>query len=336
MIVMGAYIALVTFFAQYPLLEELPFFDHMPEVRRFYACGQYDEVVRLGKDMLASGVCSDRKTLEEIVRKSEKHTESVSGSSIRFLRGFISGKSDTAADAAGAIASDMLLYGDVRDMAVQGTLWAVGKENDPVLMAISGAGILFEVLPVLNYFPAVLKYLHRTGSLTKEFTAYVIGSIAKFKLHRKVERKLFTELSRLVGMAGIRRTSRIMKFVKTPDELSSALRLAKESPEKAHLAVKATHGKVLHFSDKVPAMRLMDAALRGNKGLLTLKRAKWLAAVKIVSSGRLGAFIRHGARNSGTFRKYAYSVAAFLYGGGTIIILCCILWKKSKKVAKTE
>ena len=336
MTVMGAYIALVTFFAQYPLLEELPFFDHMPEVRRFYACGQYDEVVRLGKDMLASAVCSDRKELEDLISKSEKHTKSISGNSIRFLRGFISGKSDTAADAAGAIASDLLVYGDVRDMVVHGGLWAAGKENDPVLMAISGTGILFEVLPVIDCFPAVLKYLHRTGSLTREFTAYVLGSIAKFKFHKKVERKLFAELSMLVAKTGVSRTSKIMKFVKTPDELSSALRLAKESPEKLHLAVKATDGKVLQHYPKVPPMRLMDAALRGSKGLFTLKRTKWLAAVKVISSGRLGAFIRHGARGSKIFRNYAYSAAALLYVGGTIIIFCGILRKKLKKVAKTE
>lgn len=332
--VLGAYIALITFFAGFPLLEELEIIDHLPELRRLYAAGMYDKAILLGRDMLEAGICRDPREVGELTGKAEKRSNSLSGNSFRFLRGFVSGKSDTSADAAGAIASDLLVYGDVRDVLVQTGLWAFGSRNDPVLLAISGAGVLFEALPLIDWFPAMLKYFHRTGAFTGEFTGHLLKSIKKFKQHGKIEKKIFLELSALCRKCGIGRCAGVMKFVKNPEELSTALRLAQESPAKLHLAVKATGGDVLRSGFKVSSSRLLHAALRGKAGLLTLKRAKLLAAVKIVSSGRLGAFIRHGARHSGTFRTVSFTAAGLLFFCGLAISGCGMIKKFRKKSEK--
>ena len=334
------YIALITFFARFSLLEELPFFDHMPELRRLYACEEYDKASRLGRDILAAGNCSNREEVEKLIEESEKHSNSVVGNSARFLRGFVAGSSSSVSDAAGAIVSDLFIFGDVRDVLIQSALWAAGKENDPFLLAISGAGLLFEVLPLADWFPAMLKYFHRAGAFTKEFTSHLIDAVKKTKLHGKAERKLLIELSQFMRKAGVVRSTQVMKFVKNPQELSTALRLAKESPEKVHLAVLATDGKVLRQSAKVSSVRLLNAALRGRAGLLTLKRGKLLAVVKIVSSGRFGAFIRHGSLSSKLFRDCSYMVSAFLFICGSAMLTYGILKikrkKNLKKIANTD
>ena len=331
--VLSVYIALNTFFAQFYQLEELPLFDHMPELRSLYAQGRYDDAVRLGSDMLESGFYRGVE-LEELLAKSRKKSGSAVGNSVRFLRGFVSGKSDTAADAMGAVVSDLLVYGDVRDVLVQTGLWAAGRENDPFLLAVSGAGILFEALPLADMFPALLKYFYRTGSLTTGFTRHVTGAIKNFKSAES--RKLFADMLMLWSKSGINRSVRIMKHVENPAQLSRCVRLTQESSAKLHLAVNAVGGEVLKCPVKVSPKNLLNAALRGRAGMLTLKRQKMLIVIKVFSSGRFASFIRHGAQESVVFKHGAYCVAALLFLCGSVVPGYTIMKKIRKKIEKQD
>lgn len=328
LIVLGVYIALNTFFAQFLLLEELPLFDHMPQLRSLYAQGRYDAAALLGGDMLESGFYRGRE-LEDLVEKSRKESGSAVGGSVRFLRGFISGKSDTVADAAGAVASDLLVYGDVRDVLIQTGLWVSGRKKDPFLLAISGAGILFEALPLADIFPALLKYFYRTEAFTDSFSGHAVKAMKNFK--SSGSRKLFTDMFTLWRKTGISRSGRIMKYVENPAQLNRCVLLAKESPAKLHLAVNAVGGDVLKFPEKVSARRLLDAALRGRAGLLTLKRSKLLVVVKLCSSGRFGSFIRHGAQSNSFFKYGAWAVSVLLVLSGLAVPGCTIAKKYVKK-----
>lgn len=323
LILLGIYIAAVTFSSHFLLLKDLPDYDHMPELRTLFSQGQYEKAYRLGMDLKKSNWYNDKKELDHFIAASAEHNNSFSKSSFNFLRGFFSGSYDGISDSAGAILSDLLIFGDVRDIFIQTGLIAMGKENDKVILAISGTGLLLEVLPVANWFPAALKYLHKSSALSEEFTNRLVKIITNFKEYGKLsksERTLFLKIYNLFLRSGLYRTGETMKFVKTPQQLSMAAKLADKYPENLYLAVKAADGKILdsglRFSDK----KLFEAARKGTAGIMTLKRYKTLAAVKIISTGRLGAFIRNTARKNNILRSSFYALSAVLIFSGFFLL----------------
>lgn len=322
MILTGAYIALVAFCSRYSMLKELSDYDHMPELRELYSAGEYEKVIQLGERMKNSNWCSDSEELENYLADARKRNGFAGISCVRFIRGFFTGSDKSTADAAGAIISDLFVYGDVRDLLVQGGLAATGQESDKMLLAVSGTGLLFEILPIANWFPAVLKYLHRSGSLTAEFKSVLWRSLKHLKEYRKLDaagKRIFADLASLFRRCGLSGSADIMKFVKSPKQLAAAKRLAEKNPDAAVLAVKATKGEVLSSSFKVSDTVLFRYARKGTAGLFALKRSKLMAAVKIISSGRAGAFLREFSRQSKTCRNILFSLSAGLVFAGTAL-----------------
>lgn len=58
-----------------------------------------------------------------------------------FLRGFVFGESDDLRELSGAVASDFMVIGDIRDLAHQGMAHANGEEVDQTIVALSTMGI---------------------------------------------------------------------------------------------------------------------------------------------------------------------------------------------------
>ncbi|MBQ4315585.1 MAG: hypothetical protein IJC21_09110, partial [Lentisphaeria bacterium] len=77
--------------------------------------------------------------------------------------------------------------------------------------------------------------------------------------------------------------------------------------------------EVLSSSFKVSDTVLFRYARKGTAGLFALKRSKLMAAVKIISSGRAGAFLREFSRQSKTCRNILFSLSAGLVFAGTAL-----------------
>lgn len=327
MIAAAVYIALITFMVRYPLLEELPDHDFMPELRRLASNELYSELCVLGGDLEKSGLYCDNAEFKRLLSLAREKEHSIAEKSWRFLCGFISGKSVGTGDAAGAIVSDFLVFGDVRDLVLQAGLFAMGRETDPMLAAISGAGILTELFPVADWFPAALKILRKRGVFTQEFSRHLYRAISFAGKSRSLKKDgILANLYRLLSRQGVIRSMETMKHVKTPLHLDTAAKLAEKSPEKLHLAVRAAGEEVLEINAKVSADKLFSASRKGRAGLLTLKRNKILAVVKVISSGRAGSFLRNMAVSSEKCRFAFSAAAAVLFSAGVFL-----LFKKRRK-----
>ena len=324
LVLLGIYLALVTFFGRYTLLEELTDYDHLPELRTLFAQGKYENVLRMGRDLKEANWCCDMQELDSLISASDEEVNTVGRCGVNFLRGFFSGSSSSTAGAAGAMVSDLFIYGDLRDIFVQTGLFAIGREGDKVLLGISGAGLLLEALPVANWFPAALKFLHKSGSLTSEFTERLVKIIKKLTDCGKLssaERGIFLELYNLFLRCGLYRSSEIMKFVKTPEQLAAAGKFAKKYPESFYLSAKASNGKILDSGLRFSDAELLKAARKGAMGIASLKRCKLLAAVKIISSGRTGAFIRAAVREKSSAAFVFYALSLLSTASGMVLIL---------------
>lgn len=100
----------------------------------------------------------------------------------QFAGAYITGHADSAPALAGAIASDLTVVGDVRDIISEGGKAAVGKEYSEFLLALAGIGLLAEGATIATggtslAFKAavsVLKVAKRTGNLTVDFSRQIL------------------------------------------------------------------------------------------------------------------------------------------------------------------
>ena len=90
-------------------------------------------------------------------------------------KGFVVGEGTSIEELGGAVVSDFLLWGDIRDLAKQGYYKIKGKETDPVVAGLAAVGVLTSVA---SYVPdpaegaevsadasfSLLKTLFRRGS----------------------------------------------------------------------------------------------------------------------------------------------------------------------------
>ena len=59
----------------------------------------------------------------------------------RFVHGFWTGKPTDLASLAGTAVRDLFVFGDVRDLAREGTRYMTGQAYDPWTLGLSGTGI---------------------------------------------------------------------------------------------------------------------------------------------------------------------------------------------------
>src|SRR6185503_17788781 len=71
----------------------------------------------------------------------EEDTEASSSRAASFARGFVTGKPEDAASAAGMLTGDLFVFGDVRDVMREGWHGLRGEDVDKVVLGLAGTGI---------------------------------------------------------------------------------------------------------------------------------------------------------------------------------------------------
>jgi hypothetical protein len=84
-------------------------------------------------------------------------------------KGAWTGTGESAEALGGAIAADLFVFGDVRDLVIQGGRKLRGEKTDPVIIALSAGGILLTVNPAMDLGAALLKFARRMGAMTDAF-----------------------------------------------------------------------------------------------------------------------------------------------------------------------
>jgi hypothetical protein len=79
--------------------------------------------------------------LREKVEAAERHAAAPSSKAASFARGFITGKPEDVASAAGMLTGDLFVFGDVRDFVREGWRGLRGEEVDLLVAGLAGTGI---------------------------------------------------------------------------------------------------------------------------------------------------------------------------------------------------
>lgn len=261
-------------------LNALPPENYLPEIRRLEGEGKLEEAFELAEYVCGEEDLPGRE--EACARKDSlrRELDSLWGSAGRALAGFVTGEGTTAAAAAGAIASDLILYGDVRDLVLQGYRSMNDEPVDPVIAALAGFGVATELVDLVDWVPAVLKAFRKMGALSARFADLVIGMGKKAVKTGRLDgaaKALAGDLSSLVGKEGLGfgRTAAVFRQVETAEDLAGLTKAAGKNADAAYLVVK-TGGRtgldLLKAADDIPhsAALLKTAAKKGDAGVTLL------------------------------------------------------------------
>lgn len=174
--------------------------------------------------------------LREKYLKSEELRNSAWGRLCAVGRGFATGDVDGADSLAGAALSDLLLYGDLRDIVKE---TAINDKADPFVLALASAGAATTLFPPADGALSLAKIAKRAGSLAAPLENSILRAIrsALKSPPAKAAEELKKSLGPISGLSKKTKTwtgfSAVLKSADSPEDISKICALLGKSPDNA-------------------------------------------------------------------------------------------------------
>ena len=139
-----------------PYVEALP--DHPFCLEAEWALAE--DRVADALELAEAGACASA------VERARARWNTIAATFTRCAAGAWTGRGDDVAGVGCALASDLVVFGDVRDLTRQGVAWARGDGTDPVLIGLSAIGLVATFAPHVDAGGALLKAARRAGALS--------------------------------------------------------------------------------------------------------------------------------------------------------------------------
>lgn len=247
-----------------PYLEALPHYPYCAEARAALVSGSVPDALELAE----AGEC------EEELTAAQDQWNQLSAVFLRCIDGIWTGRGDDGASTTCAIASDLVVFGDVRDLTRQGIAWARGEDTDLLLIGLSGFGLAVTLAPQVGAGASLLKGARRAGAVSEPLAKSAV---------KLVQDGAWRPLSNLLSDAGRISTklgpAKATKALSYADDAADVARIAQfaETAPNALLGLKWAGKGVTRVADDVlyrEAMRRGPAGLqlalnRGAKALMT-------------------------------------------------------------------
>ncbi len=146
----------------------------------------------------------------------------------RCWQGVWTGRGEAAAGVGCAIASDLLVFGDVRDLTIQAFAWGQGDATDPVLIGLSTAGIALTFVPHVGAGNALLKGARRAGALSTGLARNVTVLVRQRAWPALAG--LFTDVGRIGTKLGPARATRALAYADDTAEMATLARFVETAP----------------------------------------------------------------------------------------------------------
>lgn len=295
------------------LYRNMPDYDYISEIRTMIAGKQWNEAKVLCEDVINAELPSAPEA-QKLLQHCCEQNASVPNRVCKVWNGFVTGTPDRSIEGiSGSIVSDMLLYGDIRDLLVHGFCKITGREGDPVIIALSAAGIVTEFADVADWLPAFLKTVRKTNfmspELAKEFSAMGRNIIKNKKIPAWIG-KFFKDTGTLIRSCGTARAVSMFKVVRSPADLTLLVEIAKKSPALASLCVK--HCGIRCYEP-------FEAAAKSSSGMLLLKNIARKGKF-ITRSGKIVYKHKFELLRPLLQRKVFFPLCLLFFGGGVIFL----------------
>jgi hypothetical protein len=234
-----------------PYLEALPLHAFCEEAEEALATDRVADAI----DLAEAGDCVG------VGERAQARWDSLTAVASRCWDGVWTGRGDGDAGVACAVASDLVVFGDVRDLTREGLSWSRGEETDTVLVALSTAGVVLTLVPTVGAGNSLLKVARRAGTLTRGLSTSVT-TLVRQRAWRPLAGVL-SDAGRISRKVGPARGTRALAYADTPGELATLARFVETAPNPL-LALRWGGKGVARIADD----GLYRAALgRGPKGL---------------------------------------------------------------------
>ncbi|GAC1631441.1 MAG: hypothetical protein NVS9B10_24890 [Nevskia sp.] len=217
-------------------------------------------------------------------------------------QGALTGRGDSIESLGGAIVTDMLVIGDLRDLVIEGTHALRGEDTDEVIVALSALGIATTAAPEADAGVAVLKFARRAGALG-DALAHSLVRVAKQAAATRDAGALLQVAGDAARLAKAARPAAAMKILKLVDD-PATLHLVADFAQRPGGAFALWLGgerslKWLKTGGAQAQDWLLRAARRGEAGLdlltrrgrLLLRPHPLLGLLKAIYSGAVPALL---------------------------------------------
>ncbi len=165
-----------------------------------------------------------------------------------FAHGFVTGEPQDLSGFAGAATGDLLVFGDIRDIAREGSRWLRGLDSDPLIMGLATAGLAVTGVTYFSWGTAaparigstLIKVARRTGKLSVKL-ADDVTVLLKARRTSRVTAAL-TDVAQIQRRAGTRVALESMRHADNVGDLAKAGVLA-EKKGRSTLAIFKTLGR---------------------------------------------------------------------------------------------
>jgi hypothetical protein len=244
----------------------LPQMDYLAEVRSLRGQNRFAEALLVAETGLGDLAGTERDALVREQSEVRAEQASVIRRGKALLRGALVGEGDSLEALIGAIAADMFVVGDVRDLLIQGGRLAVDGESDELILALSAVGVLTTVMPEVDWVAAFLKVAKKAGALSKR----MIESLVRV-IRRATDTGNYAELEKLFGFF------KVLADKSTP---AGALRILRHIDDPKDVEVVAgflkrqsAGGFVLHVAGK-EGVEIVKAGARETENVLVMAAKK--------------------------------------------------------------
>ena len=214
--------------------------DPVIEARRLAQEDRWAESKMLADFVVENPTLGDRAEAFVLAQQADEELNSFWGQAQRFAEGAATGEPTDLASMLGSLSLDLFVIGDIRDLAVQGWSEISDGSGDSLILALAAIGLTTTLAPYVDWAPALLKTLKRTGDLSGKFLA----SLTRIGKQALKTRK-FTELSTVLtdlGTAAKRLGPGPLRGVKSAGDLTKIAR-ASELDAKGTYALARLFGK---------------------------------------------------------------------------------------------
>jgi hypothetical protein len=276
-------------------LERIPDYNYIQDIRELKEEGKLSEALEMARFVIKHQDMPGQMEAKQLEESLEKELTSLWEKMKRVSKGFVTGSGNSIEELSGSIASDMIIYGDVRDLVKQGYYKITGEDTDNVVVALAGIGLLTEVVTIADWVPAVFKAFRKIGALSKKFADFVILACKKSVKALKLDPVLKLTLKNIENMVdkmGLARSAAVFKYVDTPSDLNVITKTAKKNIDAVYFTVKNGGSRGIDILKNLDGtddgIKLMNkAAKKGPRGIAWLSKGgggyKYLIRTRIIA-----------------------------------------------------
>ena len=222
-------------------IDKLPDYDYVSEIKSLIKEKRYGEAIILCEDVQKLELpCASE--VAALKTQAEKESKKFWNRIRKAGWAFITGNPDDSIEEIGAsVVSDMVLYGDLRDLGTQIWKKITKQETDPLLAALAGAGLVTEFIDIADWGPAVLKAFRKIGAVSAKMADSLIAMFKNVAKTRKIDKgtkAFFGNMKKMVDSAGLIRTKNMFKYADNAGDFALLAKKSAGNPAITHLAAK--------------------------------------------------------------------------------------------------